>query len=132
MAESILVVEDDPTLARAVARNLAARGYTTHSAMTVADATEAIARARPALVVLDIELPDGSGWEVLRGLRDGGQPDVPAIVMSASRPNQRLADELRVTGVLEKPFPMESLLRLVARCCGSSEPRISDDLEQEG
>jgi CheY-like chemotaxis protein len=118
--KSVLVVEDDPTLARAIARNLSARGYVTRSATTVADATAAIAEANPALVLLDIDLPDGSGWEVLRGLRTAGHSDVPVIVMSALRPNPRLCKDLRPTGVLEKPFPMEALLRQVATLLGRS------------
>jgi CheY-like chemotaxis protein len=116
----VLVVEDDPTLARAIARNLSARGYAVRSATTVADATAAIAEADPALVLLDIDLPDGSGWEVLRGLRAAGHSDVPVIVMSALRPNPRLCDELDAARVLEKPFPMEALLRQVATLLGRS------------
>jgi DNA-binding response OmpR family regulator len=116
----VLVVEDDPTLARAIVRNLSARGYVTRSATTVADAIAAIAEVRPALVLLDIDLPDGSGWEVLRLVRSAGRTDIPVIVMSALRPNPRLCEDLRPTGVLEKPFPMEALLRQVARLLGRS------------
>jgi DNA-binding response OmpR family regulator len=132
MAGSILVVEDDPTLARSIARNLAARGYVTHSAVTVAGASAALARDRPALLLLDIDLPDGSGWDVLREARANGRPDVAAIVMSALRPNQRLADELRASAVLEKPFPMESLLRAVERCCRPPEQWAHGDADLEG
>jgi two-component system KDP operon response regulator KdpE len=128
MGGSILVVEDDPTLARSIARNLMARGYVTHSAVTVAEANAAVALDRPDLLVLDIDLPDGSGWDVLRQLRADGRRDVAAIVMSALRPNQRLADELHATAVLEKPFPMESLLRVVERCCG---PHGDPDADEE-
>jgi two-component system KDP operon response regulator KdpE len=118
MADSILVVEDDPTLARTITHNLAARGYATRSAMTVSAATEAIAAARPTVVLLDIDLPDGSGWEVVRSLRAGGRDDVAVIVTSALPPNPRLCHEFHAAGILEKPFPMESLLRLVARATG--------------
>jgi two-component system KDP operon response regulator KdpE len=110
----ILVVEDDPALVRAITRNLSARGYAARSATTVAEAMVALHDARPALLLLDIDLPDGSGWEVLRALRAAGHSDVPVVVMSALRPNPRLCDELRADGVLEKPFPMEVLLRQVA------------------
>lgn len=121
MPGSILVVEDDPTLTRAITRNLVARGYTTQSAASVAEALSAISDTRPGLVLLDIDLPDGLGWEVLRELRARGGEDVPVIVMSAMRPNPRLADELECAGVLEKPFPMESLLRQVATYMGQSQ-----------
>ncbi len=118
MPGSILVVEDDPTLVRTITHNLSARGYATRGAMSVAAATEAIADTRPALVLLDIDLPDGSGWDVVRALRAGGRDDVAVIVMSALQPNPRLCREFHAVGVLEKPFPMESLLRLVAHATG--------------
>ncbi len=118
MAALILVVEDDPTLARAMTRNLAARGYAARSAATVAEAMAALARERPALAVLDIDLPDGSGWEVARALRAADGAHVPIIVTSALRPNARLCSDIHAAGVLEKPFPMEALLRLVAHATG--------------
>ncbi|MBV9280456.1 MAG: response regulator transcription factor [Chloroflexi bacterium] len=124
MGQPILVVEDDPALVRAIVRNLTARGYTARSAMTVEEATVALGEERPALVLLDVDLPDGSGWEVLRALRGGIHSDVPAIVMSALRPNPRLVNELGCSGVIEKPFPMEMLLRLVdARSGGAGASR---------
>ena len=119
----MLVVEDDPTLARSIARNLTARGYAIGSATTVAQALDAVRRERPTLVLLDIDLPDGLGWDVLRALRAAHGAVVPAIVMSALRPNPRLCAELQVAGVLEKPFAMESLLRLVATWIGNQAER---------
>jgi len=131
MAGSILLIEDDPTLARSIRRNLTARGYPTRGAMTVAEATAAIDQELPWLVVVDIDLPDGSGWEVLRSLRQDGHTDVRAIVMSALRPNARLAHELDAIGVLEKPFPIQSLLRLIAGQQTPSSPARSADNEVE-
>lgn len=115
---AILVVEDDPTIVHAITRNLAARGYESRSATTVAEATTALREGTPSLMLLDVDLPDGSGWEVLRELRAAGHTDVAVIVMSALRPNPRLCEEMDTVGVLEKPFPMESLLRLVAQSTG--------------
>lgn len=126
----VLIVEDDATLAHALARNLTARGYVTRSAGTVEEALDALRERTPALIVLDIELPDGSGWEVLRTLRAGGHHEVPVIVISALRPNVRLARELECVSTLEKPFPIESLLRLVAEYLGQpSEALAGDQLE---
>ena len=126
MAGSILVVEDDPTLAHAIARNLSARGYIARSATTVAEAKAAAREDAPALVLLDIDLPDGSGWEVLRSLRADGHTTVTTIVMSALRPNARLCAELHAASVLEKPFPMESLLRKVAQYAGIADVEKQD------
>lgn len=132
LAALVLVVEDDPTLARSIARNLTVRGYVTSSAATVAQALSTLRQERPSLVLLDIDLPDGLGWEVLRTLRATAGPHVPAIVMSALRPNPRLCAELGAEGVLEKPFPMESLLRLVAVYSGQPAGPMHRDRGGEG
>jgi two-component system KDP operon response regulator KdpE len=106
--ESVLVVEDDATLVHAIVRNLTARQYSTVSTGSVAEALAALEQVRPDVLLLDIDLPDGPGWDVLR------------TVMSALRPNLRLIQEFGCFGMLEKPFPMESLLRLV----GESRTRL--------
>lgn len=125
MPKNILIVEDDPALAHAIGRNLSIRGYATESVPTVAEALSALDGPCPALLLLDIDLPDGSGWEVLRALRAADCGDTAVIVMSALRPNTRLAKELRCMAVLEKPFPMESLLRLVNESLGGLEGQAS-------
>lgn len=114
MARNVLIVEDDPALVHTISRNLSVRGYGAESVSTVADALPALDSECPALLLLDIDLPDGSGWEVLRALRAAGCADTPVIVISALRPNPRLAKELQCAAVLEKPFPMEALMRQVA------------------
>lgn len=129
--DSILLVEDDATLAHAIARNLAVRGYRVRSAATVAEAIQALKAEPPALLILDIELPDGSGWEVLRALRAGGHHEAAVIAMSALRPNARLVKELGCAGTLEKPFPMESLLRLVALNCGQTDVQMPAEPDLE-
>lgn len=110
---SVLVVEDDSTLVHAIARNLTARKYDTMSTGSVAGALAALEHMRPTVVLLDIDLPDGSGWDVLRAVRAQGDAPAVVIVMSALRPNLRLIQEFGCFGMLEKPFPMESLLRLI-------------------
>ncbi|MDQ3700441.1 MAG: response regulator, partial [Chloroflexota bacterium] len=79
---SVLVVEDDASLSTIVRRNLEVRGYSVRRAETAAQALELIAAEAPALMLLDINLPDGSGWDVLRALGARGQ-HVPTIVLSA-------------------------------------------------
>ena len=125
----VLVVEDDTLLAHTISRNLSVRGYSVRSAISVESATAALRQEVPDLVLLDIDLPDGSGWEIARQLRSE-LPATAIVVMSALRPNARLAAELRIEGVLEKPFPMESLLRLIAFCCGSQAGE--EDTSAEG
>ena len=108
-----MVVEDDEVLARTIGRNLSARDYDVRACGSVAEALLNIDQKVPALVLLDIDLPDGSGWEVARELRARSRTVVPIIVVSALHPNERLVHELGCAGFLEKPFPMEALIRKV-------------------
>lgn len=108
----VLVVEDDATLARAITRNLTVRGYDAPVASTVGEAIGSIRERCPDLLVLDIDLPDGSGWDVARELRTRSG-EAPIVVISALRANHSLLRELSCVGSLEKPFPMDALVRAV-------------------
>ena len=108
---SVLVVEDDGDIRSMLARGLAAEGFVVRLA---ASATEAIAEARedpPAAVLLDIMLPDGSGHDVCRALRErsyGG----PILFLSAK---DEVSDRAEGLGLgaddyIVKPFAFEELL----------------------
>lgn len=79
---------------------------------TVSDALRAVAEARPDLLLLDINLPDRSGWDLLRALHGRGI-DIPTIVISAARSAPERHAEFRPVAFLPKPFPLDALLRLV-------------------
>lgn len=107
----VLLVEDEPRLRMIVRTNLEHRGVHVTEAR---DAAEALApdQERPDLLLLDINLPDKTGWDVLRELRAIG-PVPPTVVISAVRvPPERLR-EFGVIAYLPKPFPIDALVRLV-------------------
>jgi CheY-like chemotaxis protein len=108
----VLLVEDEATLRRIVARNLETRGVRVHEAGTAAEAIAAVAVEQPDLMLLDINLPDRTGWDVLRELTRQGI-DIPTVVVSAVRVSQVRLDEFCPVAYLPKPFPIEALLRLV-------------------
>jgi len=108
----ILLVEDEATLRQVIARNLSAYGHTVLQAATGADALYELAAHEPDLILLDINLPDLTGWEVLRLMRGRGQV-VPTVVISAVRVSQARIEEFQPLAYLPKPFPLESLLRVV-------------------
>lgn len=108
----VLVVEDEAPLRLILRRNLEHRGIQVTEAGTVAEALAAARGDPPDLLVLDINLPGGSGWDVLRELGVTG-PVPPSVVMSAGRvPRERLR-EFGVVAFLPKPFPIDALVRLV-------------------
>jgi DNA-binding response OmpR family regulator len=113
MPDSILVVEDDTTLATALRYNLERNGYTCLLAGDGARALELAARERPALVLLDLMLPGIDGMEVCRRIR--GESTVPIIMLTA-----RVEEVDRVVGLevgaddyVTKPFSMRELMARV-------------------
>ena len=127
----VLVVEDEDLLRRIITRNLVLRGYTVAEAATVAEADDALeASTLPFdVILLDINLPDQTGWDVLRHLEarlraSGSEPGeaesqqqtMPrVIVMTAVRPAQCRLEQFHPAAVLVKPFPIGALLRLIER-----------------
>ena len=81
MAKRILVVEDDPVILEAVVYNLETEGYKVDTASDGTDGLEAARKLRPDIVLLDIMLPNMSGLDVCRLLKD--ELDQPVILMTA-------------------------------------------------
>lgn len=109
---NVLLVEDDVTLCRVIERNLTARGAHVVRAASVGEALAAITVSRPDLMLLDIDLPDRTGWDLLRALETRGF-HVPAIVVSGTRVSPERLARFKPVAYLPKPFPLEALLRLV-------------------
>jgi DNA-binding response OmpR family regulator len=110
---SVLLVEDDNALCRIIDKNLAARGSTVRRASSVGEALAAVAATRPDLLLLDIDLPDRTGWDLMRAL-ESRHIDIPTIVMTGTRVTQERLVQFKPLAYLPKPFPIEALLRLVA------------------
>ena|SRR5579859_2166885 len=117
----VLIVEDEAILRKVIARNLVARGFDVGEAETAVQAVDSACHDKPDLLLLDINLPDKSGWDVMRELRLRGR-EVPTIVVSAVRVSQSRLDEFHPLAYLPKPFPIEALLRLVM-----GAPRLEAD-----
>ena len=118
---NVLLVEDEVTFRRVIARNLSGRGLLVREVGTAAETVAVSTAERPDLILLDINLPDHTGWDVMRELHRLGI-DVPTIVVSAVRVSQSRLEEFHPMAYLPKPFPLEALLRLVFRP-SSDEPR---------
>jgi two-component system KDP operon response regulator KdpE len=106
----ILVVEDEPTLLRALEINLRARGYQVASSSRGEAALAEAARRPPNAVLLDLGLPDLDGTEVIRRLRDWSA--APVIVLSgrAGSGDKIGALDAGADDYVTKPFSMEELL----------------------
>jgi two-component system KDP operon response regulator KdpE len=108
----ILLVEDDQPLLKVLTRYLEAVGYVVLQASSFYEAADKIA-IKPNLVILDIHLPDASGWDVLNWLESQTRP-VPIIVMSGvARPSPKQLQRVGVKAFLSKPFAIDEMLKLV-------------------
>jgi two-component system KDP operon response regulator KdpE len=125
---TVLVVDDEPQIVRALRINLTARGY---DVLTAHDGATALARAaegRPDVVVLDLGLPDIDGTEVIAGVR--GWSSVPIIVLSARSDSSDKVEALDAGAddYVTKPFGMDELLARL-RAAVRRSAAVPDDEE---
>jgi two-component system KDP operon response regulator KdpE len=107
---TILVVDDDLQLRRFLRTTLAGHGHTVIEAGSVAEALDAITHQHPAVILLDLGLPDGDGLSVLRRLPADARP--PIIVLSArgQEGDKVVALDAGAEDYLTKPFGASELL----------------------
>jgi len=127
VSATILVVDDDIHVRRFLRTTLAGHGHTVFEAGTVATALEVIERAHPAVVLLDLGLPDGDGLSVIRAIPAEQRP--PIIVLSArgQEGDKVAALDAGAEDYLTKPFGAGELLariRVVLRRGGAPAPDI--------
>lgn len=117
--EPVLVVEDDADLREGLALLLEAEGMTVVTAHDGQEALERLsAEPHPCLMLLDLMMPGMNGYELLERVRGTPLAQTPIIVCSANPPASGVDS---VAAVMRKPFDIDDLLRLVRRCCRSSE-----------
>ncbi|MEJ8642059.1 response regulator transcription factor [Streptomyces sp. MS1.HAVA.3] len=110
----VLVVDDEPQLARLLVMNLKARNYEVESAQDGSEALDAVAACRPDAVLLDLGLPDMDGIQVIKNLR--GWSQVPILVVSARHGSSDKIQALDAGAddYITKPFSMDELLARLA------------------
>jgi two-component system, OmpR family, response regulator RegX3 len=128
---TILLVEDEVSITEPLAEALRSEGFETQVAGTVAEALE-LARRDPDLVLLDLMLPDGSGFDVCRELRKRSQ--VPIIMLTArgEEADRVVGLELGADDYVVKPFSAREVvarIRAVLRRADAPEPADEVTLE---
>ncbi len=122
---TILVVEDEESITTPLVEALAREGFDATVARTAEEALELAERTHPELVLLDLMLPDGSGFDVLRELRRSSA--VPVIVVSAraDEADRVVGLELGADDYVVKPFSAREVaarIRAVLRRSERDEP----------
>ncbi|TGN13410.1 response regulator [Leptospira ilyithenensis] len=109
-SDSILIVDDDTRIRKILRIALEAKGYLTLEAASKKEAIELIALQSPKLVLLDLQLPDGSGEDLIKEVRQW--TEIPVIVLSVINQDEdkiRLLDS-GADDYVTKPFSMGELL----------------------
>jgi two-component system phosphate regulon response regulator PhoB len=128
MSQKILIVDDEDDLRRLVDFNLRAAGFETLLAATGREAQAILARERPALVVLDLMLPDIQGTEICRAIKQNpATSHIPVLILSArgDEIDRVVGFELGAEDYVVKPFSVRELLlrvRALLKRAAAPEP----------
>jgi DNA-binding response OmpR family regulator len=112
----VLVVEDDPTLQRSMARYLEAASFQVVTALYYETAVRSLSEGRPSLVCVDLALPRESGYELCEHIRKRTELNSIPILVTSERAfpeDMAHAEEAGANAFLKKPFPMKKLLKYV-------------------
>jgi two-component system, OmpR family, response regulator RegX3 len=129
---TILMVEDEQSITEPLSEALAREGFDAEVAGTAARALELAGRAAPDLVLLDVMLPDGSGYDVCRELRAASR--VPIIMLTArgEETDRIVGLELGADDYIVKPFSAREVvarIRAVLRRSDDQSPQADGPIE---
>lgn len=129
----ILVVEDDHLLNNTLCYNLSAAGYAVDEAMTKSVATQLIEKQDYNLIVLDVNLPDGDGFDFCNTIKER-RPDTAVIFLTARdmESDQLRGFELGADDYVTKPFPMSIFLKKVAALLARVSKQNGGDCYDDG
>ena len=121
-AELIAIVDDDPSVLRALHRLIQSNGYTVESFTSASDFLDALIRCRPACLVLDVHL-NGSGLELQERLAADGMK-IPIIFITAAHDDASTRRRVEKSGAaahLWKPVDEQALLHAISRAIGPDD-----------
>lgn len=113
----ILVVDDDDAIRALLFTILRRRGYAVDSARNGVEAVERLERCSYTMMLLDLMMPQMSGWDVLAHLdRCGSDRELPLVIVLTAGHEPRDLNPAYVAGTVRKPFDVELLLDTIAGC----------------
>jgi len=120
----LLVVEDDRGIATLLQHNLTIDGFEVRLAATAHDALRECQEFAPDLVLLDIKLPDGSGFDLCRVLRQGGRRPVIFVSARGQRADKVRGLDLGADDYITKPFEIEELVARINAVLRRTRPSV--------
>lgn len=133
MSKKILVVDDEPALARILEVNLTRAGYEVVTAGDGRDALTTVERENPDLVLMDVMMPFMDGFEALRLLKeDPKTADLPVVMLTARAHRTDLQEGLErgADMYVTKPVNPQELLGLIERLFADRDMRAAEPADQ--
>jgi len=122
----VVVIEDEPTARDLTCRALSRLQFNVQGAPNGGEGLAMIAARRPDLVILDIHLPDMSGWEVLAQIKTGANADLPVLVVTVDDDRARALD-LGACDHMQKPVDRDQLTAAAVRyALARQQPRRTE------
>ena len=122
--EKVLLVEDESLVAAGLQAILERAGFAVFLAGTVQEALESLEADSPRVVLCDLGLPDGSGWDVMASAMERDDPPGVIILTGWARTDAAVipSDLPKPQAILSKPLNRHELIREVSRALGSGDP----------
>jgi CheY-like chemotaxis protein len=119
----IMIVDDEDAVRSALSANLIARGFDTVEAADGRKALHYLASesARPAAILVDLRMPDMTGWELVAVVKGyAALATIPIVIVSALEPDYPEALGDKIAGYIVKPVDMKALVELLSRLTKSA------------
>ncbi len=116
MSLDTVIIEDEEAISMVIQVVLSHRGISTMKAHTGGEGLNIINREHPAVVLLDVRLPDMDGWDVCRQLKQSGNGTTPAVVFLTAATQEQDKQMARKVGgdyFIPKPFDIDKLVTVV-------------------
>ncbi|WP_299754036.1 response regulator [uncultured Boseongicola sp.] len=121
MGGSVLLIEDEPNIIEAIRFILSRDGWRVDTHSDGLTALDAVRARRPDLVVLDVMLPNRSGYDILHDLREDPEfKELPVLMLTArgQKKDRELAEKLGASSFMTKPFSNGEVLATVRALVG--------------
>lgn len=121
MGKRVLLIEDEPNIIEAIRFILTRDGYAVDTHSDGSTALQAIVAKAPDMVILDVMLPNRSGFEILRELRAGAATEgLPVLMLTArgQKKDREMAERFGASQFMTKPFSNSEMLRSVSELLG--------------
>lgn len=122
---TVLIVDDDMALCRSLQLQLKILGYEVITAFTAAEGLMRASSFSPALIFLDVHLPDENGFRILPVIRQEN-PESNIVIMTSDTSVNESMEKIRQNSVtfMAKPFELEDFLQHVSRHVGGANHRL--------